>query len=231
MPDDSTSLFRSAWSIYDTIIERNYLSHHEIQECVRAVLSAHRAKGGYAMLDLGCGNARFLAPVLEEFPPARYEGVDLSRTALDEAAVRLRGISGAVLHERDMLARVTELAGEFFDVIYSSFAVHHLTAADKQRLFAACVALLAPEGEFLLVDVVREEGQTREEYLETYLHWMRTVWTAVPRDQIEEACRHVAGYDFPETLSTLEAMAANAGLGNLRVLGRFGPHHVLAFRR
>ena len=37
------------------------------------------------LLDLGCGNARYLAPCLKRFPPTIYEGVDLSEAALAEA--------------------------------------------------------------------------------------------------------------------------------------------------
>jgi hypothetical protein len=80
-----------------------------------------------------------------------------------------------------------------------------------------------------LVDVVREEGQTREEYLQGYLDFMRTQWTAVRPDDLEEACDHVAAYDFPETFSDLKRMAAAASLTHVRLVDRFAQHHVLVF--
>jgi hypothetical protein len=58
---------------------------------------------------------------------------------------------------------------------------------------------------------------------------MRTQWTAVRPDHLEEACAHVAAYDFPETLSDLKDMAANAALADARVVDRFAQHHVLVF--
>ena len=88
---------------------------------------------------------------------------------------------------------------------------------------------MAPGGQFILVDVVREEGQTREQYLEGYLDFMRTQWTAVRPDHLEEACAHVAAHDFPETFSDLKRMAADASLIDARVLDRFAQHHVLVF--
>ena len=81
----------------------------------------------------------------------------------------------------------------------------------------------------ILVDVVREEHQSREQYLDGYLRMMRTGWTAVPAEQLEEACNHVAAHDFPETLSGLQHMASAAGLTQTRLLVRFGQHHVIAF--
>jgi hypothetical protein len=58
---------------------------------------------------------------------------------------------------------------------------------------------------------------------------MRTQWTAVRPDHLEEACAHVAAYDFPETLTDLKRMAAEAALTNVRVVDRFAQHHVLVF--
>ncbi|MFZ2280002.1 MAG: methyltransferase domain-containing protein, partial [Prosthecobacter sp.] len=128
----------------------------------------------------------------------------------------------------DMLKAVED-TDSAFDVIFSGFAVHHLNAADKQRLFSACAERLAPGGQFILVDVVREDGQTREQYLDSYLNSMRTQWTEVLPEHLDEACAHVSAYDFPETLADLTQMAKQAGLSQTRVLDRFAQHHVMLF--
>ena len=162
------------------------------------------------------------------FPPASYRGVDLSASALEDARFHLAGIPGVGLEERDLLAAVEDAVGTC-DLIFSGFAVHHLDPADKQRLFLACARHLAPGGQFLMVDIVREDEQTREACVDAYLQMMRTGWTQIPPDQLDEACTHVAAYDRPETLATLGAMAAAAGLHATRLLARFGPHHVIQF--
>ncbi|HMP84932.1 MAG TPA: class I SAM-dependent methyltransferase, partial [Verrucomicrobiota bacterium] len=191
-PDARTELFRSSWSLYDTVIERNYMFHRQIHDCVRCALRERWAGNGYRLLDLGCGNARLLADTLSVVPPARYLGVDLSRTALDEAAAQLKALPSVELREQEMLACALEAPPSSFDVAYSSFAAHHLTAEDKRRLFGAVAESLASDGEFLLVDVVRGENQTRDAYLEDYLRMMRTEWNALDSEQIKEACAHVA---------------------------------------
>ena len=78
---------------------------------------------------------------------------------------------------------------------------------------------------------VREENQDRETYLEGYLRFMREEWTAVPREQLEEACAHVRDYDYPEPLSTLREMARGAGLPHVQLIGRHAQHHALLFAR
>lgn len=202
--------------------------HREIYAHVTAMLSQRRASGPYSLLDLGCGNTRFIAPCLKATTPSRYAGVDLSEAALTEAREYLRGLDNVALHHQDML-QALQATEASFDVIFSGYAVHHLDAKGKQDLFHACASKLAPGGQFILVDVVREEGQTREQYLEGYLNVMRTQWTAVRPDHLEEACDHVAAYDYPETFSDLKRMAAAASLTNVRLLDRFAQHHILVF--
>lgn len=227
-PDDNTALFRKAWTLYDTISEKNYMFHLEIYANVAALLKERRAKGPYHLLDLGCGNARFLAPCLREALPETYDGVDLSVSALDEARGYLKDIPNAVLHHKDMLQAVEE-TDSAFDVIFTGFAVHHLDPAAKQRLFDACAQRLVSGGQLIMVDVMRDEGQTREQYLDDYLHFMRTRWTEVQPAHLEEACDHVAAYDFPETVADLTVMAGKAGLSQTEVVGRYRQHNVLRF--
>ncbi|MBN9689399.1 MAG: class I SAM-dependent methyltransferase [Verrucomicrobia bacterium] len=230
-PDNCTHLFRSSWSLYDAILAGNYMSHREIHACVREVLMAQANHGRFALLDLGCGNARLLADTLRTLAPRRYLGVDLSPSALAEAAHYLHGLPHVELREQDLLACAQDEAAASTEVVYSGFAVHHLNTADKQRLFHAVARLLRPEGSFLLVDVVRDEGQTREAYLERYLHLMRSTWTGIEPTRLEEACQHVAAFDYPEMLSALTQMSVSAGLGEPHVLGQFGAHTVMHFRQ
>jgi hypothetical protein len=90
--------------------------------------------------------------------------------------------------------------------------------------------VLAPGGVFILVDIAREEGQSRQQYLDTYLHTMRSQWTAVRPVDIDAACAHVAAYDFPETVADLQQMAANAAFRESTLVERFAQHHVMVFK-
>lgn len=230
MADDETALFRTSWGLYDALSEKNYMFHREIYAIIAGMLHQRRQHGSYSMLDLGCGNTRFLAPCLKSALPSRYDGVDLSQAALDEARHYLSGLENITLRCQDMLQAVRETTAPF-DTIFSGYAVHHLDAEEKQQLFHACAEKLAPGGVFILVDVAREEGQTRESYLDEYLHTMRTQWTAVRPADMDAACAHVAAYDFPETVAGLTRMAETAAFRQARLVDRFAQHHVLVFAR
>jgi ubiquinone/menaquinone biosynthesis C-methylase UbiE len=230
MTEDETHLFRTSWSLYDALSEKNYMYHREIYAHIASLLQQRHENGGYSMIDLGCGNTRFLAPCLKVAPPARYDGVDLSSTALDEARSHLSGLENITLHCKDMLHALHEREEASLDTIFSSFAVHHLGVAEKQQLFHACARVLAPGGVFILVDIAREEGESRQQYLDTYLHTLRSQWTAVRPEDIDAACAHVAAYDFPETVADLQQMGTNAAFRESTLVERFAQHHVLVFR-
>lgn len=227
---DETSLFRESWGLYDALAEMNYMFHREIYQTVGSLLAGIHERGPWTMLDLGCGNARFLSPCLRQAPPAHYDGVDLSAAALEEARSRfLHHLPSRALHCQDML-EAAEGARSRYDVIFSSFAVHHLTLEAKGRLFRACSAALKPGGCFILVDVVRQEGQGREAYIAGYVATMRSKWTQVPAAELEAACAHVEAFDFPETLATLSALGQAASLASMTLAARHAEHHVLVFQ-
>jgi len=221
------TIFQTSWSIYDLLAEKNYMHHREIYKVVGNWLGRWGGKR-YSILDLGCGNTRFLAPCLRQHAPGKYLGVDLSATALEEAKEYLSELESVELRQGEM---VEALAGSErgWEVIFSGYALHHLDEKQKGKFFSLCWEKLAPGSSFLLVDVVREEEETREEYIERYVEFMRKDWTEVPREQLDEACAHVQAFDFPETESALCGMGKRAGFANMDRLIRFGPHQVWEF--
>lgn len=205
--------------------------HREIYAGIEELLRSRADRGEYRLLDLGCGNARYLAPCLKRFPPLIYEGVDLSAAALKEAREYLAGLPGEASLTQGELLQTMESMNQTWDVIFSGFAIHHLSLDEKARFFRAAGRCLSKEGWLILVDVVREENEAREDFLDGYLNFMREKWTSVPPEQLEEACAHVRDHDYPECLSTLRRMAGEAGLRSTRVISRHAQHHTLLFSR
>ena len=124
---------------------------------------------------------RYLAPCLKRMPPALYQGVDLSETALAEAHEYLVELAGEVVLTHGDLLEAVESTALTWDVLFTGFAIHHLMPEQKARFFQAAGRCLSEKGWFIMVDVVREENQDRESYLEGYLRFMREKWTACRR--------------------------------------------------
>jgi len=206
------------------------MHHREIYGTVSRVIGDRASRGGFRMMDLGCGNARCVAPILQRHPPASYQGVDLSETALAEASELLSGIDGVELRCGDLLEHA-ETKSDDWHVVFSGFAVHHLPGDEKARLFRALARLVTPDGFFLMVDVVREEGASREEHVASYTAMMRREWHGIPAEAIEEGCAHVSAYDFPATASELLEAARGAGFHDAAELGRHGRHGIYLFSK
>jgi cyclopropane fatty-acyl-phospholipid synthase-like methyltransferase len=228
---EPVAIFTQSWSLYDLITEHNYMFHREIYAGVEALLRSRAGRGEYRLLDLGCGNARYLAPCLKRYPPLMYEGVDLSETALAEAREYLAGLPVETSLTQGDLLQTIKSTNQRWDVIFSGFAIHHLKLDEKAQFFRAAAGCLSKEGWLILVDVVREENEDREGFLEGYLNFMRENWTSVPSEQLEEACAHVRDHDYPECLSTLRKMAGEAGLCSMWLISRHAQHHTLLFSR
>lgn len=105
------------------------------------------------------------------------------------------------------------MAGEksSFDVIYTSFALHHLTTEEKAEFFLRAERCLADDGLLLVVDVTREEGESLEAYYRHYCGWLRSSW-ALDAGIIDAVCDHLVHNDMPEPVSVLNAQARAAGL-------------------
>lgn len=79
--------------------------HMEIKADIERLLRAQFVGRRFSFLDLGCGDAATLAPVLASMAVQHYKGVDLSETALALAAENLQSLSCKVeFARRDILA-------------------------------------------------------------------------------------------------------------------------------
>ena len=98
------------------------------------------------ILDLGSGDGRLLGLLLERFPRAEGVGLDFSSVMLGKAERRFRGVSRVRIVDHDLAKALPDLG--VFDVICSSFAIHHLEHERKRTLFAEIFRALAEDGVF-----------------------------------------------------------------------------------
>jgi cyclopropane fatty-acyl-phospholipid synthase-like methyltransferase len=174
---DALGFFR-AWDTYSKVVAANYMFHRELGQGVSDALRQRFGGRPFSLLDLGCGDAASLAPLLEGLSLTSYKGVDLSQPALALAARNLARLDCPVtLVEADFMSALA--AAEPRDAIYSSFAQHHLTMQGKASFFQLAAKRLNTEGLLILVDVIREEGESREAYMRNYCVWLRETMTGL----------------------------------------------------
>ncbi|MBM3577098.1 MAG: class I SAM-dependent methyltransferase [Alphaproteobacteria bacterium] len=218
------------WDTYKKVVVKDFMFHAALSEEVERALRARFQGGDFSLLDLGCGDAYVFAPILRRIPPASYKGVDLSDTALGLAAENLQSLPCPVqLAHSDILSALS--GGATYDVIHSSFVLHHLATEDKAEFFRRASRALAPGGFLLLVDTMRQEDETRGDYLKHYFDWIEKDWAGLSRAEKDAIFEHISTSDYPEPLSLLEQQARAAGLKRLPGDVPHRWHHLMRFER
>jgi SAM-dependent methyltransferase len=145
------------------------------------------------VLDLGTGDGYTLGLIRSVHPEADGVGVDFSAEMLGLARERFAGDSGVEIVEHDLDAPLPALGT--FDLVVSSFAIHHCVDERKRALYGEVFELLEPGGRFLNlehvdsatpelhVDFLAAIGKTPAEddpsnklvAVETQLTWLREI--------------------------------------------------------
>lgn len=98
------------------------------------------------VLDLGSGDGRLLDLVLRARPDASGVALDFSPLMLERLRTRLGGSSRVEIVVHDLDHALPRLGT--FDVVVSSFAIHHLEHERKRQLYAEIFQLLDNGGVF-----------------------------------------------------------------------------------
>jgi len=104
-------------------------------------------------LDLGTGDGRLVALVLDERPSvAEVVAVDCSPPMLERARARFADDARVRVDSWDLNDSISPLGD--FDLVVSGFAIHHLEDRRKQELYGEVARQLQPGGAFLNLEVV-----------------------------------------------------------------------------
>ena len=115
-------------------------------------------------LDLGVGTGVFSKLLLEKYPNSEVVAVDGAASMLELAEIRLgelgQRVEWVLSDFKAMPAMATK--PETFDVVISSYALHHLDAQEKLDVLKSAVRAMKPAGWFLNADIVVAEASDVE---------------------------------------------------------------------
>lgn len=148
------------------------------------------------VLDLGAGTGLYSAKVQAIFPNAEITLLDLASEMLEKAKARFSqmGKSPRILME-DYIEADWE---ESYNLVISGLSIHHLSDADKQRLYQRIYNHLKPGGMFVNADQVL--GKTPELERCYRQHWLDSVRALGISDEELRAAKERMEYDRMATL-------------------------------
>lgn len=205
----SNELFNNQWTLYQKILNNNYMGHREIYDVLHEFLITNFQKP-FKMLELGCGDATFTAKALLDTSIVSYTGIDLSKAALEIANVNIASIQCSKSFTEgdfsELVPKLVKTQQDSFDVILISFALHHLLLEQKDDIIAQLFSLLTSNGVFILIDVVRKPEEDRETYIRRYLDEVKKSWYLVTSEEYLMVENHISLNDFPETQQSLDSI-------------------------
>ena len=120
-------------------------------------------------LDLGTGTSYFTQRFLARFPNSVVLAIDGAEAMVNVAKARLGSAAARVDFRIGDFRRLRQLTEgtSGIDVVFSSYALHHLDRFDKQAVVRQAVDLLRPGGWFVNADLVCAESPELEGRLQT----------------------------------------------------------------
>lgn len=215
--DGSLELFEHNWRAYRAVVDHDLMEHRALTDALKAVVEA-LVRPGWAWADLGCGDLALLAPLLRALPLGRFEAVDAAAAVFPLAAANLEAAAAGPVpfpcrwSHQDLLAWAEQREPAFhFNLITCSYALHHLSDLDKQRVLAALARRLAPDGALLIADVFRRDGESRAAYIDRYGQRVRDTWGVLPGADRQRVLDHLSAHDKPAERGAFVACACGAG--------------------
>lgn len=200
----------SQWQTYAKLVTHNHMLHREFFDVIAAELNKRYSRP-VSILDLGCGDAVPAQRLLQQIQTERYVGVDESKDALAIAQGKLAALSvNFKLACLDMREAFKQRAASF-DVVMSSYALHHLDRDGKRTLLRDARRCLTDQSCFVIADIFRRENEPRSTYLDAWIDHAAQAYTSLHDGELELLFEHVRTRDFPEAPSALAQLSLEAG--------------------
>jgi tRNA (cmo5U34)-methyltransferase len=119
-------------------------------------------------IDLGIGTGYFTEQFLKNFPNSRVVGIDGAQAMIDLAKARLTSLSSRVELVLGDFRKIREFlpCPSAADVVFSAYALHHLSLPDKDAVLRHVIELLVPGGWFVNADLIVADSPEIESRLQ-----------------------------------------------------------------
>lgn len=212
MESPSTEIFARNWRIYQEVSKCNYMSHHDFLKEIGSLFKKNLVDDKpINVLDCGCGDAWMLSRLLKGRNVNSFTGYDMSEAALSCARERLGPLECELFLQAGPMENLIKNEQKTFDLIYSSFATHHLLDSEKQSFLHDLSEHLKKGGLLIIIDLLRSDQQSRHQYIEEYVQNVGQTWKTVYPEDLELVYDHIRNFDFPAATAEFLSWVKEAG--------------------
>lgn len=124
--------FNENWQRYQSAIKNNMLFHREMLQALQKFLSTHIGNRPFSFVDVGCGDSSTVVSVLAATSIEKYIGIDAAQDVLKMAENTLAPLNCEKEFIADNMTVALPCLPGPVDVIFTSYAVHHLSLHEKR---------------------------------------------------------------------------------------------------
>ena len=140
--------------------------------------------------------------------------VDIAESSIEQSRANTAKWNGRVeLICGNLFDSLYAMANGSANVVLASYSLHHFSTADKVKLLREIGRVLEPDGALLWIDAVRDEGESRDEFVNGLAGEIKRDWTLLSVEERQRAAEHVLTSDFPETEAWMMERMAAVGFG------------------
>lgn len=179
-----------------------------------------------SILDLGAGTGLLTKYLLEKYPEAHFQLMDLSEEMLNIAQTRFKGLENFEYIPADY---VKEPFNGNFDLVASSLSIHHLKHEEKRLLNKKVFDHLNPGGIFLNADQVTGPHEFSENIYQK--NWFEKIEASAMDDEHKKPALERMKFDNPATLEENLKWLEKAGFQDVDVYYKYYNFVVLFGRK
>ncbi|MFA5878637.1 MAG: class I SAM-dependent methyltransferase [Candidatus Margulisiibacteriota bacterium] len=223
---EEVKLFFEKWKVYKKIVVNNYTGHEEVYAAIHDFIKINLDRN-FSVLDLGSGDALYIAKALKKTKVKSYCGVDLSKISLDLAHKNLTHLNCDLEFFTNDFFDFLENSQKKYDLIFMGLSLHHLLLEQKQQFIIKLKQIINPNGFLIIFDTFLNENETREEYLVRWHNLCHNSWLKLTKEEKSAIETHVTEADYPESFSTFQKIGKIAGFTKIEnllqhVKGKYG---------
>lgn len=220
------SHFDSKYYDYDILIRKLIPKYDDIHRLVVGAIDFPRNKK-LEILDLGIGTGQTALALVEKFPSATIDGVDISEKMILQGKERLKNFLDRLnFIEQDIKNLAVK---KEYCACVAVLCIHHLHGEQKQTLFRKIFNLLVPNGIFVIGDIIKFDSDV--ETKEKEKQWRDFLISNLGPKEGSYWFENYQEEDLPSSISEQLTWLKNAGFAETKCLWEYMNYGVLFARK